>query len=159
MRNAIRRSNPLLLVLAAFVAAGGFIHLREWLDTYRNVPAAAPGSALVRIGFPIKAGVSLVLAAAILAVAAAGLRPRVAALVLAVTGIFEAASLTTLILSRTGSVLGWSEPVWTMGADQARAVEIGALVVVAATFAYGLVGRKKGFQMSPLLSKTSSSLG
>jgi len=159
MRNAIRRSNPLLLVLAAFVAAGGFIHLREWLDTYRDVPTVAPGSALVRIGFPVNAGVSLVLAVAILAVAAVVQRPRLAALVLIVTGVFEAASLATLILSRTGSVFGWSEPIWTMGADQTRAVEIGALVVAAATFAYGLAGRKKGFHMSPLLSRTSSSAG
>jgi hypothetical protein len=159
MRNAIRRSNPLLLVLAAFVAAGGFIHLREWLDTYRNVPAAAPGSAVVRIGFPVNAGLSLALALAIVASVLFVRSPRFAAAVVVVTGGFEAASLATLILSRTGSVFGWSEPVWTTGADQSRAVEIGALVVVVAALAYGFVGRKKGFQMSPLLSRTSSSAG
>jgi hypothetical protein len=44
---------------------------------------------------------------------------------------FEAASLASLILSRTGSVLGWKEPVWTDGANQARLVEVIALVALA----------------------------
>jgi hypothetical protein len=32
-------------------------------------------------------------------------------------------------------VFGWSEPVWTHGADQTRAVEIGALLALAPAMA------------------------
>jgi hypothetical protein len=115
---------------AVFTVGGGAIHLREWLDTYRNTPVAAPGSALVRIGFPLNAVASALLAVAL--VAAAFWLRRLAPLVVAATVLFEAGSLVVLILSRTGSVLGWSEPVWTRGASQARAVEIGALFTLAA---------------------------
>ena len=44
----------LIVVAAVFVAAEG-IHLREWLDTYRHVPASVPGAAVVRVGFPVNA--------------------------------------------------------------------------------------------------------
>ncbi|MEY2403444.1 MAG: hypothetical protein QOD38_995, partial [Acidimicrobiaceae bacterium] len=50
-----------------------------------------------------------------------------------------AASLGSLILSRTGSVLGWKEPVWTDGANQARAVEIVALVALAGVIAVNVL--------------------
>lgn len=121
---------PLLVAAAVFTAAGGYVHLREWLDTYRDVPVSAPGAALVRIGFPINAGVSVLVAAVLLGCALRA--TRLTPVAVAAAALFQAGSLITLILTRTGSVLGWSEPVWTHGADQTRAVEIGALLALAA---------------------------
>jgi hypothetical protein len=120
---------------ALFIAAGGFIHLKEWLATYRHVPATVPGSALVRVGFPLNAAASATLAVAL--VACAFWPRRLTPVVVAAAVLFEVGSLTTLILSRTGSVLGWMEPIWTRGADQTRAVELGALMSLAAVIAIG----------------------
>ncbi|HVL93463.1 MAG TPA: hypothetical protein VM264_08970 [Acidimicrobiales bacterium] len=125
----MRRTAPLQLAAAMFVAAGGFVHAREWLNSYRDVPAGAPGAALVRIGFPLNAGLSLLVAAALVVTAFAYRRWAPAVVVGAIA--FQAVGLATLIGSRVGTVLGWSEPIWTLGADQTRAVEIGALVVLA----------------------------
>ena len=61
-----RITNALILASAALIAAGGFIHLREWLETYRDVPSEAPGAFVVRVGFPVNAGLSFVLALALL---------------------------------------------------------------------------------------------
>jgi hypothetical protein len=123
-----------LLVAAAFVGAGGFIHLREWLNTYRDVPASVPGADVVRVGFPLNAALSAVIAVA-LVVAAFSASRRFIVIVTASALLFQAGSLATLILSRTGSVLGWSEHDWSPAADQTRAVEIVALIAVAVTLA------------------------
>lgn len=125
----------LLLAAAVLVAAGGFIHLREWLDTYRNVPAAVPGASVVRVGFPLNAAASLVIAGALLATA---WRLRRFVMVTVISAIaFQAASLGVLILSRTGDVFGWTERGWMGGAQQARAVEIAALVALVGALAVG----------------------
>ena len=123
-----RLARPMLLAAAAFTAAGGYVHLTEWLDTYRDVPSAAPGSWLVRIGFPVNAGVSLVAAVAL--VVAATRRPKLAAPAIVATFLCQAASLAFLIGSRTGSVLGWTEPIWTEGAERSRALEIAAMAAL-----------------------------
>ena len=138
MRN--RLTNPLLVVAGLLVAAGGYIHLREWLDTYRDVPSAAPGSFVVRVGFPVNALVSLVFAIAL--VGAAARFARYVTPIVAGAFAFQAASLAALILSRTGSVLGWKEPVWTDGANQARAVEIAALIVLACVIALAMAAQR-----------------
>ena len=44
-------------------------------------------------------------------------------------------SLIALIISRTGALAGWMEPVWTHGANQTRAVEIGALAALTSVAA------------------------
>lgn len=124
-----RLSTPLVLAAAMFVGAGGYVHLREWLTNYRDVPAAAPGSEVVRLGFPVNAGVSVLLVVA-LVVTIFRFR-RSAPFVVVGSILFQAASLASLVASRVGSVWGWAEPEWTLGADQARAVEIGALVSLA----------------------------
>ena len=125
-----RLTLPLVAASALFVAAGGVIHLTEWLDTYRDVPSNVPGSEVVTVGFPVNVAVSA------LAVAALGLAawklPHLLWLVVAGTFLFQAASLATLILSRTGSVFGWTEPTWNDAANRTRAVEIGALLCLAA---------------------------
>jgi hypothetical protein len=120
----------MLLAGAVFTAAGGYIHLREWIETYREVPASAPGAAVVRIGFPVNAGVSLVLAVGLALVAT--LLPRLVAPVVVASILFQAGSIAVLIGTRVGTVLGWTEPVWTPAADQTRAVEIGALLALGA---------------------------
>ena len=126
----LRLTTPLLALASTFIAAGGFIHLREWLEVYRGVPASAPGSAVVRIGFPLTA------VASVLVVLALGLairrRSRLIQPVILVALVMQAGSLAVLIATRMGSVLGWFEPIWTPGAEQTRAVEIAAIVALAA---------------------------
>ena len=129
-----------MLIAAAFVAAGGYVHLREWLDTYRAVPAEAAGSFVVRIGFPVNVVISALVAVAL--VVTLFVAKRLAPLVAAAAVAFQAGSLAVLIGTRVGSVLGWAEPVWTPGADQTRAVEIGALVALMASLAVGLTARR-----------------
>src|SRR4051812_41373092 len=50
--NMRRVTTPLILIAALFVLAGGYVHLREWQDTYRSLPSIVPGRDVVRIGFP-----------------------------------------------------------------------------------------------------------
>lgn len=129
---AVRRLHPSVLfasLAALFIAAGGYVHLREWLDVYRKIPAEQSGAFVVRVGFPVNAGLSLVVASAVLAVMTRRWS-RFALPVLAGAFLFQGASLATLIATRTGSVLGWTEPIWTRGAKQSLAVEVGALVTL-----------------------------
>lgn len=128
------RLTPLLVAAAAFVAAGGYVHLREWAETYRDVPAGTPGAAVVRIGFPVNGVVSILVAIGLVMLATGVAKRRVVPLVALAVG-FQVASLAALITTRVGSLAGWSEPVWTRGANQTRAVEIGALVCLAAVLA------------------------
>ena len=150
-----RLPRPMLIAAALYTVAGGYIHIREWLDGYRAVPASAPGSAMVRIGFPLNAGLSLVLAA-VLVVAAIRL-PRLIVPAALATFAFQAASLAFLIGSRLGTVLGWTEPVWTTAAEQARAVEIGALVtlvVAVLLYRYGSPARPAVLKPAPVRADT-----
>jgi hypothetical protein len=128
------RANRITSLLAAaaalLVLLGGYVHAREWLDTYRHVPGGVDGAFVVKVGFPVNAATSVVLAVALLACVVRWHRHL--PLAVAATFAFEAASLATLILSRTGSVLGWAEPDWTNGANQARMVEVGALLALGA---------------------------
>ncbi len=120
-----RPTAPLALAAAVFVLAGGWIHLTEWLDVYRDVPDGVPGAAVVRIGFPVNVAISVAAAGALLA----GIRrPRLLVPAVVAAALFQAGSLAALFVSRTGSLLGWEEPIWTTAAEQTRAVEIGALV-------------------------------
>lgn len=120
----------MFLASAMFVAAGGYVHLREWLGLYRHIPADSPGAAVVRIGLPINAAVSLVFALAL--VFCAWRLSRFAPLVVAGAALFQLGSLGMLIATRRATVLGWMEPTWTGGPSLSRAVEIGALVSLAA---------------------------
>ena len=143
-----RRTTPLLVVAAVFVAAGGFIHLRDWLDIYRNVPSSVAGAEVVRVGFPINAGVSVVLAVALIVTLFRW--RRFAPVVVGATLLFQAASLGALIVSRTGSLAGWMEPVWTVGANQSRAVEIGAMAALTAIVAIVAVQRRSSTALVPV---------
>lgn len=138
------RTTPLVLILAAFVGAGGYVHLRDWLEIYRDVPSAVSGSAVVRIGFPINAAISFALVGVLIVLARRIGRPSALTNgVLGAIALFQVGSLASLILSRTGSVLGWSEPVWTRGAEQTRAVEIGALLILASVVAVRAIAQRQ----------------
>jgi hypothetical protein len=119
-----------LIVSAVAVLAGGAIHAHEWLVLYRHVPALIPGSAVVRVGFPLNAAMSLVVGGAIVITTFRARRLAPAVIVGAL--VFQATSLASLILSRTGSVFGWTEMFWTPAANRTRIVEIAALLALSA---------------------------
>ena len=140
-------ATPLVAIAAAFVAAGGWVHLREWLETYRDVPADAPGAAVVTVGFPIHVVLSVLAVAAL--VGALVRWQRLLPLAILGTALFQAGALASLILTRTGGLFGWSEPVWTRGAEQTRAVEIGALVALALAGALLTLARRQAVAPTP----------
>jgi hypothetical protein len=124
--NMRRVTTPLILIAALFVLAGGYVHLREWQDTYRSLPSIVPGRDVVRIGFPVNAALSLLLALG-LVLTAVRLR-RLAPIVLVGAVLFQAGSLAAVVISRNTTLFGWMESTWTLGANQSVALEIGALV-------------------------------
>ncbi|MDP1793997.1 MAG: hypothetical protein Q8K63_07640 [Acidimicrobiales bacterium] len=119
-------SRPLLVLVALYTAANGYVHLQQWFDGYRDIPSSVPGSWVVRLGFPINAAAAAVI---VLALVAAAWRQRGGILTVLAAAALNAGTLGMVIATRTGSVFGWSEPVWTPGANQTRAVTIGALVL------------------------------
>ena len=129
-----RPTLALLALAAALVAAGGVLHLRDWLSTYRAVPWEVPGAWVVRVGFLVNAAVSVVVGVGL--VAAAILFRRLLGVATAATIGFQLASIAAVILSRHGGVFGWVEQGWTTQARQVLAVEIAAVgVLVAAQLA------------------------
>lgn len=120
----------MVALAAMFVGAGGIIHLRQWLEIYRQVPSNAPGAAVVRVGFPLNAAVSLAFVVALVLVLTVRRSSRFAQPVILAAVVFQVASLATLVATRIGDVFGWSEPSWTPGAEQTRAVEIAAIVAL-----------------------------
>lgn len=141
--SAPRRTVGLVLAVegALFVAAGGLVHLREWVDTYRDVPSAAPGALVVTLGFPVNAAASLLLAAA-LVVAAVKVR-RLLPAAIAANLALQLGSLAALVLSRQASIFGWSEPRWTAGAKQTLVVELAALAHLAALGGLAVLQRRR----------------
>ncbi len=137
----IRHAAPLLMAAAVFMAAGGYLHIREWLGGYRGIPDSVPGWFVVRVGFPVNAAASALLAAGLVYCAVRA--SRLAPLVVIGAALFQAGALATLILSRTGSVFGWSEPSWGRGPNQTRAVEIGALLALAGVAAIAAMQRRR----------------
>ena len=113
---------------AALVAAGGALHLRDWLLTYRGVPWEVPGAWVVRAGFPVNAAVSVVVGVGLVA-AATRFRRLLGVAIAAAIGL-QLASIGALILSRHGGVFGWVEQGWTTQPRQVLAVEIAAVVVL-----------------------------
>jgi hypothetical protein len=128
-RNQLIR--PLVGATIVYTLANGYVHLHEWLAGYRRLPASLSGSWVVRLGFPAAAATAIVLTAVLAVAATRRARFVVPALVLAAG--FHAATLGLLIATRTGSVFGRSEPVWTPGANQTRLVAAAGLAMAAAT--------------------------
>lgn len=134
----MRRLGLLLPALGAmFVLAGGGVHLREWLTTYRTVPADVPGAVVVRSGFLVNVAVSAVVAALVLVAAAVRMRRRSRWWLPVVVGaiVFEAANVVALILSRNGGFGGWSEEGWGSGATAALTVELTAVLLLGLSLA------------------------
>ena len=147
----MRPTTLMALMSSMFIAAGGFIHLTEWRDLYRHVPADSPGADVVRLGFPINTAASLVLVISLLL--AIRHRSRLTSPVILPAVAFQAASLAMLIATRVGTVFGWTEPSWTPGAEQSRAVEIAAIVALLVLAAFVRRDRRNG--ASELLSAFS----
>lgn len=132
--HAAKFTRPLFFSVALYTLMGGYVHLTEWLDGYRAIPSSVPGAFVVKLGFPLQAATSVVLA--LVLVLAATKLPKLIVPALAGNLAFQLSSLGILIATRVGSVFGWAEPRWTAGADQARAAELGAIVVTV--FAFGV---------------------
>jgi hypothetical protein len=116
-----RATTPLILIAALFVLAGGYD--------------------VVRLGFPVNAAVSLILALAL--VLTTRWRRGLTPLIVAGAIVFEAASSAALIISRNGTLFGWTERIWTLGANQSIALEAGALVNLLLVMAIAMVGRRR----------------
>lgn len=128
MQVSRRITAVLALGAAGFILAGGYFHFRDWMDLYRHLPAEFPGSAVVRIGFPVNMALSVLSAGALVlgALVSRWLLPYATAGSI----MFQAGSLAALIKSRTGSLFGWTELGWAASAGQTRAVEIAALAAL-----------------------------
>ncbi len=137
----VKPALPLTIMSAVPLIAGGALHLRDWSRTYRAVPWEVPGAWVVRIGFPVSAVISVALAVLLVACAA----KRWSALRYVVLGAvaFQASSIAALALSRNGSFLGWTEPVWSAEARQILALEILTIVGLAAVAISMYVGRTR----------------
>ena len=139
----------LVAMAAVYVVAGGVVHLLEWSAVYRQVPAELPGSSLVRIGFPITAAVSLVVAGLLVATLF-GIGRRLALIVIVGALAFQVASLLVLVQTRLGSVLSWMEPAWTGGAQRTAAVEGAAIALLAALALLPSLRRRPQVQAQPV---------
>ena len=141
----MRRPLLLLATLATmFVVAGGVVHLCEWAETYRHVPASAPGAFVVQQGFLAHALAAVLIGAALLVLA--WRRPKGGWVVAtALAGIaLQAATVTGLFLSRNAGVFGWRESGWSTGATQSLAVALDALALLVILLAVSLPVRKGG---------------
>ena len=121
---------PLTILAALLIAAGGVVHFLEWNDAYRHLPGDVAGAALVKIGLPVNAVLSLLVAVALVVTLFAVRRLFTATVVAAV--VFQLGSLAALVVSREGSLFGWQEATWTGAAEQSKVLEIAALVCLGA---------------------------
>jgi hypothetical protein len=134
-------SAPLLVAAAAYTAGGAYVHLREWLALYRDLPASIPGSAVVRVGFPLHAAMAAGLAVLLLFCALrAGHLVRWA---VGGTLAFQVGAVAALVVSRTGSLFGWSEATWTGGATEALLAALGAIASLGAALVVGAAERRR----------------
>ncbi len=117
------------------------MHLREWLGFYRQLPASIPGSAVVRVGFPVTAAISAVLALLLVFSALRG--GHFVPYVVGGAFLFHGASLAALVASRNGSLLGWTEATWTGAAREATLAEIAAMVSLFAALAIAVVRERR----------------
>lgn len=107
-----------------FALANAVVHLREWLQTYLELPDQIPGVWVVKIGFPVQIVLAVVLAGAL--VFALWRRPRLLWPVAVANVLFELGSIGALLVSRYASLFGWTERTWSGGPTQALVVEIAA---------------------------------
>ena len=65
--------------------------------------------------------------------------------------LFAAGSLAALLLSRTVGVFGFTEAIWTTQATKTLAVEVGAIVALAAAL---MMQRRTAFKFAPATAST-----
>ncbi|MGI8757611.1 MAG: hypothetical protein ACR2MB_17495 [Acidimicrobiales bacterium] len=121
-------------VLAALaVLAGGLLHLKIWNSDYRDLPKEVPGWWVVKVGFPVNAASSVVIALA-LALVAFGAVVALRRFIVPAALALEVGSIAALVQSRRGTIFRWSEKGWTTNAKQVLIVEIvgTVLLVIAA---------------------------
>lgn len=103
------------LLAAAFLLAGGIVHLSLWNGGYRYIPRIGPLFLANFVG-------SIALAVAVVVSRRAGI---------SLAGIaFAAGSLVALILSRTVGLFGFTEMIWTPDAVKTLAAELGAITTL-----------------------------
>jgi hypothetical protein len=134
---ATDRSGPAVLLLAGrllgavLTALMGLIHLRLWLDGYREVPVIGTLFLFNSIG----AGL---LIAALLAVPA-----RLRTTVTAITALFTAGTIAGLILSLTVGLFGVHESLQTPLVPTTLAVESVGVLVLGLTSILGLTSHNR----------------
>ncbi|MCU1372639.1 MAG: hypothetical protein JWO77_3833 [Ilumatobacteraceae bacterium] len=122
---------------AVAVAVGGLLHLRTWNSDYREIPdGAVPGLWVVKAGFPANALLSVLVAAALVAIAFGALG-RIHRLVLAAGLILEMGSIAALVASRGPGIFGWSETGYEGSAVQILVVEAIAVVLLTTALVVG----------------------
>ena len=103
------------LLAAAFLLAGGIVHLNLWNGGYRYIPRIGPLFLANFVG-------SIALAVAVVVSRRVGI---------SLAGIaFATGSLVALILSRTVGLFGFTEMIWTPDAVKTLATELGAITTL-----------------------------
>jgi len=116
------------LLTALGVAAGGLLHLEIWNDTKKDLPDVIPSVWVVQEGFLFNFAVSIVVAAAVVAVAFGAL-PLIRRYVIPAAIAVQIGSLAALIMSRRSEFLGYQDDVWDSDAKRTLWLEIATLVV------------------------------
>ncbi|MGI8710926.1 MAG: hypothetical protein ACR2LA_08050 [Acidimicrobiales bacterium] len=134
----------LWLLAAGAVLVGGVLHALIWNRKYRDLPSVVPGRWVVQVGFPVNVGASVIVAAALAAVAFGALA-AVRRFVIPVALLLEVASLLALIESRRGSFFQWTEREWDADAKEVLVVEVLAVLALgAAAFVPAFMARRRG---------------
>ena len=124
--------------------AGGLLHLKVWNSDYKDLPdGRIPGLWVVKTGFPINAVISVVVAAAVVAVAF-GLLAAIRRLAAPAALLVQLGSILALVLSRGSGTFGWSEKGYEGDAKQILAVEVATSVLLVATIAYAIARHRPG---------------
>lgn len=130
-------------LLTAFgVAAGGLLHLKIWNNQKKDLPSQIPHVWVVQEGFLFNFAVSMVVAAAVVAVAlgaVAVIRRYVIPAAIAV----QIGALAALILSRRSDFLGYQDKVWDTDAKQILWLEIATLVVALIALAVDVMRNRQ----------------
>lgn len=115
-----------LLLGAALTAAMGWIHLRLWLDGYREIPVIGTLFLLNTIG------------AGFLVAALAAVPARLRSAAAAITAVFTAGTLAGLILSLTVGLIGVHESLQIPFVPTTVVVESAGVLVLTATAILGV---------------------
>lgn len=121
------------LAAAVGVLAGGLLHLKIWNSDYRTLPGGGviPGAWVVKVGFPINAAVSVLVAVAV-GLTAFGLVAAIRRFVIPVALAVEVASIAALVASRQSSIFSWTEKGYDTHAKQVLVVELVTVVLLVA---------------------------